>query len=232
MLWINILLWGSCLYLLFPLIVRAPLLKKTHWIARHCSLRPRQASERSEIGDWLAQRRPAIEQEEFIYLGDFVMEHFTSQITTYFALYRHTETGLAALSVWVDHPMQTARYEEVSQSFCNQRTLTVNNSPVAMSWSSKGKEIRRFPWLKNFHELLAMHRFICSLNPLYSEAQPLAVGQELDFLKQYIDSESEKAIQAGIYRIGRDSQRLELTWKGSMYMVWKNTFPGKQLMYQ
>lgn len=227
--WLDLLLWGGGFFLLSPFILGVPLVKKTHWIARRCTLRPLSPSERPEISDWLAQQHSAIEAEGFRYLGDFVMEKFTSQVTTYFAFYQHAETGLAAISAWVDSPMQAIRFEEIFQLFAEQRELAVSNCSIAPSWISEGKEVHRFPWLEAFRELLALHRFIRSLNPLYSEAQALAEGEEINFLQRYFDNESEQAVKAGIYHAGNNPQHWELTWPGSIYMVWNNAFPGKQL---
>ncbi|PIQ25263.1 hypothetical protein COW36_19990 [bacterium (Candidatus Blackallbacteria) CG17_big_fil_post_rev_8_21_14_2_50_48_46] len=218
-------------YLLAPLVVGIPIVKAQHWVTRRVQITPLLEQESPEIQEWLDSRREAIEAEGFEVQGAYRIENFTANVTTYFQLYLHSETGLAAMSVWVQSLAISARYEEISQVFVNGRTLNVNNSRFASSWRVPLREVRRFPWLAAFSDLLKLHRWLVAQNRDYaSEGRPFPKDDAIGYLSEHMNHELVVQAQNGLYQASQDGRNWILTWPGAVHMVFVNAFPGKQLL--
>jgi hypothetical protein len=214
-------------YLAVPLVLGVPMVKKMHWISKAPQIQPAEdIPQRAQT--WIAGQRPQYDALGFTYVGVYQLTGFTPGVTTYFGLYRHSEDGLAATSVWIDAGLQSTHYDEISQLFQGgDRGLTVNNSAHASSWQRDNFYVGRFPWLREIADLWRIHRGLAQRQP--QRGMPVALGQEIDVLRRHIQQEVAEQVKAGIYRAGPEPQRYVLTWPGAVHMVWRNAFPGKQL---
>lgn len=215
-------------YLAFPLVIGVPLVKKTHWVRRTPEIRP--ADEVPEaIHTWIAGQRPQFEALGFSYLGLYAIADFMPMVTSYFGLYRHAEESLAAMSVWIDGGTHSIHYDEISQLFQGKRGLTINNSSQASSWQREAFYVGRFPWLHEIEPLWRIHRRLRQQQYADCIGVGVSPGQELDAICRHLQQEFEDLVKEGVYQRGKDPHRYALTWPGAVHMVWRNSFPGKQL---
>jgi hypothetical protein len=212
--------------LAFPLVVGVPLVKRTHWVNRVPQLLPTDDVP-EKVQTWMTGQRPQFEALGFSYLGLFVMADFMPMLTSYVGLYRHTEDGLAAMSAWIDGGTHSLHYDEISQLFEGKRGLAINNSSQSSSWQREGFYVGRFPWVQGIEPLWRIHRHLRQQQYADCVGSAVAPGQEMNTICRHIQQEFEDLVKEGVYQ--RDSQRYVLTWPGAIHMVWRNSFPGKQL---
>lgn len=214
-------------YLAFPLVIGVPMVKKMHWISKSPQIQAADSiPQRAQV--WIAGQRPQYDALGFTYVGLYQLTDFTPGVTTYFSLYRHAEDGLAAMSVWMDGGVKSTHYDEISQLFHRgDHGVTVNTSAYTSSWQRENFYVGRFPWLREVADLWRIHRGLAQRQP--QRGMPVAPGQEIDVLRRHIAQEVAEQVKAGLYRPGSEPGHYVLTWPGAVHMVWRNSFPGKQL---
>jgi len=232
LIWIG---WIVSALLLAPLVLGTPLVKKTHWIAKKAKIKaweqdlePEQNQEK-EIRAWLESKRPDFEALNFQFVTYGILADFTPLVTTYFALFRHLESGLAGTATWISSPQKQIQYEEFSQLFSDGTSLNVNNSEVSLTWRFPEKKFYRFPWQKDLKRLFDLHQFIRKQKLADKSGLMVLHGKELQTVSDFIAKEGMALISSGAYQIGHDPEQLVLTWAGAVNAVWANAFPGKQL---
>lgn len=232
LIWIG---WIVSALLLAPLLLGTPLVKKTHWIAKKAKIKTwdqaleQEQTPEKEIREWLESRRPDFESLGFQYVTSGILADFTPLVTTYFALFRHPESGLAGAATWISSPQKQIQYEEFSQLFSDGTSLNVNNSVVPLTWRFPEKKFYRFPWQKDLKRLFELHQYIHKQKLDNKPGLPVAPGNELQTVSDFIAKEGLSLISSGAYQIGKDPNQLVLTWAGAINAVWANAFPGKQL---
>lgn len=223
------LVWAVGALLAAPLVLGTPLVKSTHWIAKRAKITRLKAGDAPAIESWLDEQRPAFEALGFQFVGNGLLADFTPNVTTYFSLFRHVESGLAGTATWMESPQKNISYLEISQLFDDGTSLNVNNSPVSLTWRLPDKFFYRFPWQTDLKRLFQLHQFIRQGELKQKVGKRVEMGKEFDVVAQFTYEEGQKMQKLGAYQIGSDSTRLVLTWSGAVNAVWANTFPGKQI---
>jgi hypothetical protein len=235
LIWIG---WIVSALLLAPLLLGTPLVKKTHWIAKKAKIKawdPNLETDQNlekEIREWLDSRRPDFEALGFQFVTNGILADFTPLVTTYFSLFRHSESGLAGTATWISSPQKQLQYSEFSQLFGDGTSLNVNNSVVSLTWRFPEKKFYRFPWQTDLKRLFELHQFIRKQKLADKTGLPVVPGKELQTVSDFIAKEGLSLISSGAYQIGKDPDQLVLTWAGAVNAVWANAFPGKQLFAQ
>ncbi|MGE3728835.1 MAG: hypothetical protein AB7I41_25025 [Candidatus Sericytochromatia bacterium] len=228
----NALIWLGWIILAFlaaPLLLGTPLVKKTHWIAKRAQLKEWVPERDSELATWLESQRPGLTELGFQFVCYGVLDDYTPQVSTYFVLFRHPESGLAASAVKIVNPQMEIQYTEFSQLFSDGTSLNVNNSKIAPTWRTPERRIFRFPWQQDIKGLYERYQYIRQQKYPTLTGRYVDQGKELETVSAFVSKEGQDLVKAGAYLADQDPEHLVLTWPGAINAVWANSFPGKQL---
>ncbi len=218
--------YGAYLFLL-----AVPLIKKTHYVSNQFEINPLESNEVPEIQTWLQSQNQVIESCGFERVGYYTIKHHSPNVSTYFSLFRHPQDGLAATAVWMESGVMKNRYLEISQAFDNQHGLTINNSPIGGSWKRPDKEVLRFPWIQEFTEIYRLHQKLKKQKPDSFKGLFVEPDKEIEFLKQHLHKENQFIVNSGMYSLSPDQSKCIPSWSGTVKLVLKNTFPGKEISH-
>lgn len=236
---LRVLLGIVVVLMALPFLLGPLLLKAQHLIQRGFRIDAQSADKvPAEAREKIEADRPALEAEQFEWLGYYHLWNYAVGTQAWFGLWRSKQQSeqlamSAALYQQVPQaPSDTTQpaefrfalnYTEISGLFADDFCLCINNAEQSGAFDSDSKLMLRYPE-RSAAQLIRLYQTISARHPACRQPQAVSAGKEVEQIRKQMLKELDKQVKEGIYHLDAQ-QQYRLTWTGAIVMTMRHLPP-------